>query len=330
MDPDSNKVLATVKEGGTSPKQKRALKAKPKARKRETQPRDIEPTPRVKGESVIPALGSKTEICLMQDKKLLGAVNLTTGELSIRTRANMLDAPRVNPNIKKSKQHTLPLSMSHGEGFTLPYGITIVTGPTAGGKSRFIRALNGIKRYMAVEPHDSNEDLENIYIFEEFDHALLTAFRDSLTSTSLAALDSIRAPQFEINGPAGPKGVIMPFFTMVTRASISLAKHGVSMLITVNPLHGDPEYVAAFNDMLASGVPGLIRLNPINANSTHFTGVVSDRLVRKGVDFSFPIPAKGGTSGDVTWEEVQFIAPPAQPQVESLSGIQINQLQETL
>jgi hypothetical protein len=265
----------------------------------------------------------ETEFSLTSTRTHIGVVNVKTSQISVRKRRDILDAPRVNPSLLVKQQYTLPFKLSTGKkGFPMPHGITVVTGGTAEGKSSLVRQLD-IPRLLAVEPPDDADELLNMRLFEEFDHALLVAvLRSFKNPLQVQSIDSLRGPLFEISGAAGPKGISMPFFTQVTRVSNALARHGISMLIPVNPLHGDPEYVAAFISMLSSAVPAMISLKGSDAQNGVFRGVVSDRQIRSGIDFVLDVK----DDNKVTSEEIDFELPPADEDEASFSELQLNQL----
>jgi hypothetical protein len=272
----------------------------------------------------IPRLGKdETEFRLTSTRTQIGVVNLRTSQISVRKRRDILDAPRVNPLHLIKQQYTLPFKLSDGTtGFPMPHGITVITGGTAEGKSSLVRQL-GIPRLLAVEPPDDEEELLNIRLFEEFDHALLVAVLRSFKNPGqVQAIDSLRGPLFEISGAAGPKGISMPFFTQVTRVSNALARHGLSVLVPVNPLHGDPEYVNAFISMLSSAVPAMITLKGSDAKHGIFRGVVSDRQIRSGIDFTVDT----NLNNEVTVEEIDFKIPDPEDEEAAFSELQLNQL----
>jgi hypothetical protein len=215
----------------------------------------------------------------------------------------------------------MPFELANGREFRLPPGLTVITGGTAEGKSSLLRAM-GVPRLLAVEPADNLEELK-LPLYDEFDHAMLVAALRTLKTKELMAVDSLRGPLFEISGAAGPKGISMPFFTQITRVSNSLAKHGIAMLVPVNPLIPDPEYVEAFISMLSSAVPGLITLKGSRAKEGIFKGTVSDRSERAGVQFIYDVQKQQ----KVTSESVMFDIPRSPDPDDGLSGMQINQLE---
>jgi len=119
----------------------------------------------------------------------------------------------------------------------LPLGLTIISGNTAVGKSTFLRALAmrmDLNRIICVEPHDTGEEIGEVNTFFSADAALAAAVKAAYTQpTQLTGIDSLRAPLFETTGAAGERGIIMPFFTQLTRVSNSLAQAGISVIATI-------------------------------------------------------------------------------------------------
>jgi hypothetical protein len=184
----------------------------------------------------------------------------------------------------KHYQHTLPITVGNATSYPLPLGLTIISGATAVGKSTFLRMLDGVERLLCVEVPDNLEELKTKYLYDSDTAALAAAIIKTGKQGQLCAIDSLRSTLFEINGAAGPKGIIMEFFTNITRVSNSLASNGLSMIATVNPMHEDPEYEKAFLSKLSSAVPCFISLNNVNEKSA--SGTISSRDCRSGAPFT--------------------------------------------
>lgn len=288
----------------------------------------------------IPKLGiNDTEISLLENSGSIGVINTKTGSISTRKRVGILDAAR--PGVLSSVDHLttaqsfITMRLANGKpSFALPFGVTLLNGPTAAGKSSLLRQL-GFQRFRTIETHDSMAELSSSMAFESFDHALLAAASSSIRSKDVIAIDSLRGPLFTANGAAGPKGIIMSFFISITQVSMSLAARGITMIMSVNPLHGDPEYVAEFNSMLSSAVPAIITLDSLTPNSTNFSGIVQDRTARRGIGFTIPIDrtvmnskTASGSSSYVTRTNVAFAPPPSTKDVSPISNMQAGVLAE--
>lgn len=280
--------------------------------------------------------GSKSEFSLLETTRQVGVVDFSNGDLSVRKKESLIDSARLNkPLIKsmKTMEHSIPIQVGALSNLVLPFGLCVISGATAGGKSSFLRALPNVTRLLAVEPPDSEYELENLHLYDNVDAAILQAAYQSSQNQKLHAIDSLRAPLFEINGPAGEKGVIMPFFTSITRVSNSLAAHGITMLATVNPMNTDPGYVSAFLSKLSSAVPCFINLMEINKpqdgslKGAEFSGTVSTREARGHAPFYFNEKSKQGARAP---DEVLFDLKSAGPIENALTGIQLSNLKEEL
>lgn len=168
--------------------------------------------------------------------------------------------------------------------FPLNLGIVGISGGTEVGKSTFVRALSRLtklRRLLAVEPHDTPEELTDVPCFSSADGALVEVVRQHYFGQSdvLHALDSLRAPLFETDGPAGEKGVIMPFFTQLTRVSNTLASAGITMIATINPMNENSEFVESFLKKLSAALPTTILLEDYRkqGRTETFTGTISAR-----------------------------------------------------
>jgi len=211
-------------------------------------------------------------------------------------------------------QFNLPFLLVGSRGSTaLPLGITIVSGPTAGGKSSFIRALAKrmkLVRLLTVEPHDSAAEVQSAPTFSSVDGALASAVQTLYQNRdTLPVIDSLRAPLFETTGAAGSKGLSMPFFTQITRVSNALARSGLTVMATVNPMDEDSEYVKAFFSKLSASVPATILLDRVNVEGsrepTRFTGTIQMRPNRRAMPFTYDVsepPANYAPSSAFTFE----------------------------
>jgi energy-coupling factor transporter ATP-binding protein EcfA2 len=199
-------------------------------------------------------------------------------------------------------------------------GLTIISGATGVGKSTLLRSLPDVVRLLAVEPADDIDELQTVEMFDSVDHALMTAVVIASTTNRLVAIDSLRAPLFETDGPAGTKGVIMPFFTKLTRVSNALAQNGLTVLATVNPMDDDPVYTEAFLSKISSAVPAFIRLSP---GERVFNGTISTRSNRGGVSFLYdPTSVESAVS-----EEVEFTLPNNSAPLVRYTNLQLRTLE---
>lgn len=193
--------------------------------------------------------------------------------------------PVVASGARNPVSFSLPLEVEGVKtDFPLNLGIVGVSGGTEVGKSTFIRALSrlmAIRRLLAVEPHDSPEELTDTPYFSSADGALVEVVRQHYfgDSTVLHAIDSLRAPLFETDGPAGEKGVIMPFFTQLTRVSSTLANAGITALATINPMNENQEFVESFLKKLSAALPTTILLEDYTkqGHTETFIGTISAR-----------------------------------------------------
>lgn len=169
--------------------------------------------------------------------------------------------PAVTPVV--SNQFALPMLVTGLKGAPrVPLGIVAISGPTGAGKTTALEALAAmmpLNRLVAVEPFDNPSDVESVATFSTADGALAAAVAMAYANPKeLHAIDSLRAPLFETTGPAGERGIIMPFFTQLTRVSNQLARAGITVVVTINPMNDDDEYVRRFLSYLSASVPTLI------------------------------------------------------------------------
>lgn len=217
-------------------------------------------------------------------------------------RLGFLGEPPALRGTVRRKSFVLPLatklSAQGVSGYPTFPGLIVVTGRTKAGKSRFIRALQRkmlVQRLAAVEPYDDPEEIETTPTFASADGALAYALHNILHREQedvLFCIDSLRAPVFETTGAAGEKGIIMPFFTAVTRVSNQLAKAGVTIMATVNPMNEDEQFEAAFIKKLTASVSHAIEIKSIQrlGKNEVFKGVVTSRPYRDAIPFELSVP----------------------------------------
>lgn len=239
--------------------------------------------------------------------------------------------------LRETVQYSIPMVVGGRETtFTLPLGLTVLSGPTGGGKSTLLRALGDVVVLNAVEPFDDIAAPEALQSFESVDEAFLYAISRTVTNRAdapLYAIDSLREALFETTGAAGSKGVIMPFFTKVTRVSNALAKMGMTMIASVNPMNDESDFVRTFLGYLSASVPCFLNLQSTTpcGDGTTFKGTITARGGdNHRVEQSFTIVA-GGTSPArrVLSSDVIEIDPPKElflPKV--LSAQSINSLNQ--
>lgn len=237
------------------------------------------------------------EIALFDSELKYGGLD-DKGQPYVRRRESVFDQPTSigDKGPVRGQQCELPIRIGNSN-LILPLGLSVITGPTAAGKSTFLRKLGEqvpTDRVLAVEPHDEAGDISDLPFFVTVDAAMMfliarqrKAFEDGIPPV-VSVLDSLRASVFETEGAAGEKGMVMRFFTTLTRISSTLARNGVSILATVNPLQSDAQTINAFVDRLKSSVPCVIELNSTtrSGNDVTFTGQVSVRPKRDPRPFS--------------------------------------------
>lgn len=235
------------------------------------------------------------------------------GVPSIRKRDSILDEPRRAgaANAITALQHALPITVGNLKEWVAPFGIILVSGGSGVGKSEFMRALGrliDVNRVIAVEPADSQEELENVPIRFSADAALAYLISARINgSKALPVLDSLREPLFEIEGTAADKGIINAFFTRVTRVSNTLALNGMTVFATINPLSQDDAFMKAFMPRLISSTPAYILLDERSETSTGITfkGRMAQRPERKERQFSLFVPKNAEIKPHA--EEVEFV-----------------------
>jgi energy-coupling factor transporter ATP-binding protein EcfA2 len=270
--------------------------------------------------------GRAIELALFESK-YYGIVDLDSGDMYQR-KTSFVSEPTYpdKGHTRKYIESTLPIRVGQSnEDLTLPFGLVVISGPTAVGKSSFVRALPGITRLLVVECPDSIEELKGTPIYASVDVALLAAARQTAEHGGLMALDSLRAPLFETDGPAGARGMIMAFFTQITRVSNTLARNGITIVATVNPMDDDPLFEKAFLSKLSASVPCFISLTPSSDPARGvFEGTVSTREER--VPQRFSLDSRERRS--VVSEEVGFVMEFPEPDKAPLSEIQLSNVKE--
>jgi hypothetical protein len=267
-----------------------------------------------------------TQISIFSDAKSFAEINFDQPEhqgISLIKRSSILQEPISQPALVTT-EYTFPFKVNNGVGVTAPLGLVIISGSTKVGKSSFLRAL-GIQRFLAVEPPDSLEELQQVRMFNSADAALAAAVHHTGTTGELVALDSLREPLFEIAGAAGSKGIIMSFFTALTRVSNSLARSGITMVATINPMDRDTDYVKAFIDKLDSSAAMYIHLSNYDYATGVYTGTIAERNDRVEQPFTYDSKSPKGIEA----EQVDFALPqPSEDALSVFNNKQLHQLQE--
>lgn len=221
--------------------------------------------------------------------------------------------PVIQSGVRNPVSFSLPLEFGgRRTDYPINLGLVGVSGATEVGKSTFIRALSklmSMRRLRAVEPADTPDELIDVPCYSSADAALVEVVRQHyfVDSTVLHALDSLRAPLFETDGPAGEKGVIMPFFTQLTRVSNALAASGITLLATVNPMNEDKDFVKSFLTKLSAALPTTILLENYERQgaSEVFTGTISSRPNRAKRAFTLHVDGKQQAASS-SWAEISF------------------------
>lgn len=223
------------------------------------------------------------------------AIDFSGDKVSLVTLSE-LEGLRPPSGTVQQLQFSLPLRSADSDPYVpLQPGLIMLSGPTASGKSAFLRALadtvqGGIKVRRTVEPYDSIDQLGDMS-YRTADQALVDCvLASSNGAKELQCIDSLRAVLFETSGPAGERGMIMPFFTALTRVSESLAANGLTVLATVNPMVQDQQVQLAFLNRLSASVSCFITLNSTVFNGgklVEAAGTVTVRPVRQPVPFVF-------------------------------------------
>lgn len=207
------------------------------------------------------------------------------------------------PGASTAVEFPLPMVDTSGRQLpSLPPGLTVIVGATGVGKTTMVRALQAayaaqggavrIAPAVVVEPVPADTAPETP-LFLDVDSALAWAVGiQTRDSAVLPVLDSLRAPLFETSGAAGPKGIIMPFFTKLTRVSMTLAAHGRTVVATLNPMDESPEFVKEFLQKLSASVPAMIRVDQSDGSALRVTGSYSRRPARQPVMFSLDARAR--------------------------------------
>lgn len=278
------------------------------------------------------------EIALFDNDREYGGLD-KDDNVYVRRREDVFDQPTVVKNasdMASGRQLSLPINVGNRK-LVLPLGLTVVTGGTAVGKSSFVRALSTqviTERALAVEPHDQPEDISDLRFFVSADAALMHLVQMQRLAYAqgrpafVPILDSLRQAVFETTGAAGERGMVMKFFTALTRISSTLARNGLSIVATVNPLQSDAATVNAFIDRLKSSVPCVIELNGMS-RSTHsvsFSGRVSVRPQRDPRPFSVTWETNGVPKAP---EATEFFFPlPEDQVVEPMTANQRNAINQ--
>jgi len=220
----------------------------------------------------------------------------TGGETIVtRTLQWMEEASRPEDTKMKGMQLALPIfSGVPDDKVKMPLGLVGISGGTAVGKTTFVEALGTVcpvKRIIAGEPYDRNKDIGAVTAYAHADRALAEAIKSAMKHPkTFHVIDSLRGPLFETSGPAGKSGLILPFFTQLTRVSNTLAQAGLTIGFTINPMNEDPDFVATFLSKLSASLPAAILLNSITRTGEKVTsvdGTISRRPARAPTRFNF-------------------------------------------
>lgn len=185
--------------------------------------------------------------------------------------------------------------MIDGKEATFPRGIVLINSKTGAGKSSMMRALEDrsqgrMEILTVVEPID-DETLRGKIGFHHVDDALAHGmFRWAENANYIPIIDSLRAPLFETTGAAGDKGVIMPFFTRLTRVSNALSKMGMTVFATINPMNENGVQQEYVSWLLKASLPAMLTLNSIEGGVAVGTMMRRDfDVYRKDIPFALPL-----------------------------------------
>jgi len=268
------------------------------------------------------------ELPTLAESHVYAQIHQNKKSFSTRKRDSHLDEPRnLGRGDIEAIQHMLPITVGNKKGITLPAGLIVVSGASAAGKSEFFRGIGRmitVNRVLAVEPPDDAWELENLPIFNSADAGLLSLVFSQLNGDKrLPVLDSLRESLFEINGPAGAKGIVNAFFTAITRVSNALAKNGLTVIASVNPMNKETDYVQEFLNKLSSAVPGFIVLESRleDSRGLTFSGTVAFRPDRVPRRFTVTTPKNGDKTQPVdAGEDVVFVTNKSQDEYFTLSA----------
>lgn len=249
----------------------------------------------------------------------------TDGTLRSRTLSDFEEPIDAVDERIKGYAFTIPLVLNGRKDQDLPLapGLVLISGHTKAGKSSFVRALarrlpeNALIRVTATEPYDEPEEIDTVRTFSTADAALASIVKATLVDgakKTLFVIDSLRGPLFETNGPAGAKGIVMPFFTQLTRVSNRLARAGITVVATINPMEEDYEFADAFLKKLTASVPTTILVEGREEKSglERFRGTVIARPLRQAIPFtltSHQNEQNDVMTSDTFLTEMEFEAP---------------------
>lgn len=100
----------------------------------------------------------------------------------------------------------------------------------------------------------------------------------------------------------------MPFFTQLTRVSNQLARAGLTVIATVNPMNEESDFVASFLSKLSSSVPCTILLEEATREG-RYAGSFSSRPFREPRRFLLDTKLSMAQSSGSDWLNVMPEAP---------------------